>query len=57
MAKQPMAWPDASLGSHRFLWSSVPASRIASVARYTDDENGVGARLRPSSSAITHSSR
>ena len=29
----------------------------ASVARYTDDENGTGATARPSSSAITHSSR
>ena len=52
-----MASPVASFGSQRSFWESLPAMRIASVARYTDDEKGTGATARPSSSAITHSSR
>ena len=30
---------------------------MVSVNKYTDEENGTGARNRPNSSAITHSSR
>ena len=56
-ARQPMISPSASRGRYRFFCSALPASWMASVARYTEDENGVGARLRPSSSAITQSSR
>jgi hypothetical protein len=56
-ARQPMASPPAMRGSHFRFWASLPASRSASATRYTVDENGIGATLRPSSSAITHSSR
>jgi hypothetical protein len=56
-ASVPIASPLAILGSHFCFCASLPASRIASAARYTVDENGTGASARPISSAITQSSR
>ena len=55
-AKVPITSPLASFGSHLSFCSTLPAMSSASVARYTDDENGSGATARPSSSAITTSS-
>ena len=51
-----MTSPLASFGSHFSFCSALPAMISASVARYTDEENGNGAVARPSSSAITTSS-
>src|SRR5262245_41033460 len=56
-ANVPIASPDASFGNHFSFCAREPASINASVARYTDDENGIGATARPSSSATTDSSK
>src|SRR5580704_928628 len=56
-ASVPIALPPAIAGSHFCFCASLPASRIASAARYTVEENGTGASARPISSAITQSSR
>ena len=56
-ASVPIASPVAIFGSHFCFCASLPASNSASAARYTVEENGTGASVRPISSAITHSSR
>lgn len=56
-AKVPIASPAASLGSQACFCASSPAISRNSVARNTDEEYGTGATTRPSSSAITQSSR
>ena len=56
-ANVPMALPSASFGSHASRCAGLPANSSASVAKYTEDENGTGATARPSCSAITHSAR
>jgi len=56
-ARQPTTSPLAMRGSHLRFCASLPASRSASATRYTVDEKGIGATLRPNSSAMTHSSR
>ena len=54
-ASVPISSPATSLGSNSSFCAALPAISSASVARYTEDENGTGARERPSSSASTHS--
>ena len=56
-ARQAIDFPEASEGTYRCFCCSVPAARINSAPRQMDDANGTGARARPNSSAITHSSR
>ncbi len=54
-AKQPISEPPARRGSQRRFCAASPNSSTACAARYALDANGIAARLRPTSSAITHS--
>ena len=56
-ASVPTISPLTSFGKISFLSSSLPYFMTASVNKYTEDENGTGARNLPNSSAITHNSR
>ena len=56
-ARQAIDFPEASEGTYRCFCCSVPAARINSAPRQMDEANGTGAKARPNSSAITHSSK
>ena len=55
-ANVPIFSPDAMCGKYLFFCSSVPYDFKNSAKVYIEEENGVGARALPSSSAITHNS-
>ena len=56
-ASVPTHSPETSFGKISFFISSLAYLIIVSVNKYTDEENGTGARALPSSSATTQSSK